>query len=218
MTPPSRAGIPKWWDAPTVGWRVGAWGRWSAPRPGMVRVLACRKELQSDVDEAIAARSSGAPNAVRRLSLRGADLRSRGLACLTGSRHDRRRRRAARASRGRPSGRLQPACNVITGFRPASPSSASTIWRWLHEDATKPRQTCSWIFLRDPRFVEKAGRVLSRRALGVLPLPYQPVSCASAAAACCHPANVCEARRTRSTSASWSSAQPERTDVPGNGC
>ena len=39
-------------------------------------------------------------------------------------------------------------------------ASASTIWRWLHEDAIKPWQTRSWIFPRDPLFAEKAGRVL----------------------------------------------------------
>lgn len=39
-------------------------------------------------------------------------------------------------------------------------ASASTIWRWVHEDAIKPWQTRSWIFPRDPAFAEKAGRVL----------------------------------------------------------
>jgi len=39
-------------------------------------------------------------------------------------------------------------------------ASASTIWRWLHEDAIKPGQTRSWIFPRDPDFAAKAGRAL----------------------------------------------------------
>jgi hypothetical protein len=39
-------------------------------------------------------------------------------------------------------------------------ASASTIWRWLHQDAIKPWQTRSWIFPRDPDFAEKAGRAL----------------------------------------------------------
>ena len=39
-------------------------------------------------------------------------------------------------------------------------ASASTLWRWLHDDAIKPWQTRSWIFPRDPAFAEKAGRVL----------------------------------------------------------
>jgi hypothetical protein len=39
-------------------------------------------------------------------------------------------------------------------------ASASTIWRWLAEDAIKPWQVRSWIFRRDPDFREKAGRVL----------------------------------------------------------
>jgi DDE superfamily endonuclease len=44
--------------------------------------------------------------------------------------------------------------------RGVSEASASTIWRWLHEDAIKPWQTRSWIFPRDPDFAEKAARVL----------------------------------------------------------
>jgi hypothetical protein len=44
--------------------------------------------------------------------------------------------------------------------RGVTAASASTIWRWLHEDAIKPWQTRSWIFPRDPEFAEKAGRVL----------------------------------------------------------
>jgi DDE superfamily endonuclease len=44
--------------------------------------------------------------------------------------------------------------------RGVTDASATTIWRWLHEDAIKPWQTRSWIFPRDPAFAEKAGRVL----------------------------------------------------------
>jgi hypothetical protein len=39
-------------------------------------------------------------------------------------------------------------------------ASASTIARWLREDALKPWQYRSWIFPQDPDFLEKAGRVL----------------------------------------------------------
>ncbi len=39
-------------------------------------------------------------------------------------------------------------------------ASASTIARWLAEDAIRPWQHRSWIFPRDPRFAEKAGPVL----------------------------------------------------------
>jgi hypothetical protein len=39
-------------------------------------------------------------------------------------------------------------------------ASASTIGRWLAEDAIKPSRYRSWIFPRDPDFLEKAGRVL----------------------------------------------------------
>ena len=38
--------------------------------------------------------------------------------------------------------------------------SASTVRRWLAEDAIKPWQHRSWIFPRDPSFATKAGRVL----------------------------------------------------------
>jgi len=38
--------------------------------------------------------------------------------------------------------------------------SGRTVWRWLDADAIKPWRYRSWIFPRDPRFAEKAGRVL----------------------------------------------------------
>jgi hypothetical protein len=38
--------------------------------------------------------------------------------------------------------------------------SHTTVWRWLSEDAIRPWNYRSWIFPRDPRFAEKAGRVL----------------------------------------------------------
>jgi hypothetical protein len=44
--------------------------------------------------------------------------------------------------------------------RGVTDASASTIWRWLHEDAIKPWQVRSWIFPRDPNFAERAGRAL----------------------------------------------------------
>lgn len=38
--------------------------------------------------------------------------------------------------------------------------SATTVWRCLHRDAIKPWKYRSWLFPRDPLFVEKAARVL----------------------------------------------------------
>jgi len=38
--------------------------------------------------------------------------------------------------------------------------SDSSVWRWLHEDAIRPWFHRSWIYPRDPKFIEKAGRVL----------------------------------------------------------
>ena len=36
----------------------------------------------------------------------------------------------------------------------------TTLWRWLSEDAIRPWYHRTWIFPRDPRFAEKAGRIL----------------------------------------------------------
>lgn len=44
--------------------------------------------------------------------------------------------------------------------RGVSEASASTIGRWLAEDAIRPWRQRSWIFPRDPDFLEKAGLVL----------------------------------------------------------
>jgi hypothetical protein len=60
-------------------------------------------------------------------------------------------------------------------------ASASTIARWLAEDAIRPWQQRSWIFPRDPRFLEKAGPVLDlyqRRWRGELLHPGDFVICA----------------------------------------
>jgi DDE superfamily endonuclease len=65
--------------------------------------------------------------------------------------------------------------------RGLSEASASTIWRWLHDDALKPWQQRSWLFVRDPEFAEKAGRVLDlyqRRFEGRRLRPNEYVVCA----------------------------------------
>ena len=41
-----------------------------------------------------------------------------------------------------------------------SDASASTIGRWLAQDAIKPWQQRSWIFPRDPNFLKRAGPIL----------------------------------------------------------
>ncbi|MGI8307543.1 IS630 family transposase [Saccharopolyspora hattusasensis] len=50
--------------------------------------------------------------------------------------------------------------------------SASTVRRWLADDALKPWQCRSWIFIRDPDFRAKAGRVMDlyARTWGGVPL------------------------------------------------
>ncbi len=65
--------------------------------------------------------------------------------------------------------------------RAVSEASASTIGRWLAEDAIRPWQQRSWIFPRDPDFLEKAGRVLDLyqgRWQGKLLEPGEMVICA----------------------------------------
>jgi hypothetical protein len=65
--------------------------------------------------------------------------------------------------------------------RGLSEASASTIWRWLHDDALKPWQQRSWIFVRDPDFACKAGPVLDlyqRRFEGRRLRPDEYVICA----------------------------------------
>jgi hypothetical protein len=67
--------------------------------------------------------------------------------------------------------------------RGVSGASASTIGRWLAEDAIRPWQYRSWIFPRDPDFLEKAGRVLDLyqgRYEGKLLEPGDMVICADA--------------------------------------
>jgi hypothetical protein len=64
-----------------------------------------------------------------------------------------------------------------------SEASASTIGRWLSEDAIKPWQQRSWIFPRDPDFLQQAGPVLdlyAGRWEGKLLEPGDMVICADA--------------------------------------
>jgi len=65
--------------------------------------------------------------------------------------------------------------------RGVSEASASTIARWLAEDAIKPWRYRSWIFPTDPDFLAKAGRVLDLyqgRWQGKLLHPGDSVICA----------------------------------------
>jgi len=65
--------------------------------------------------------------------------------------------------------------------RGVTDASAATIARWLAEDALKPWQHRSWVFPRDPRFLERAGPVLDlyqRRWEGRLLHPGEFVICA----------------------------------------
>ena len=65
------------------------------------------------------------------------------------------------ATHGLPLGRFsRTELHRLVVERGLSEASASTIWRWLHDDALKPWQQLSWISVRDPRFAEQASRVL----------------------------------------------------------
>jgi hypothetical protein len=65
------------------------------------------------------------------------------------------------ATHGLPLGRFtRSELHRLVVERGVTDASASTIWRWLHGDALKPWQQRSWIFVRDPAFRERAGRVL----------------------------------------------------------
>jgi hypothetical protein len=86
------------------------------------------------------------------------------------------------ATRGLPLSRFsRTELHRLVVERGLSEASASTIWRWLHDDALKPWQQRSWIFIRDPAFAEKAGRVLDlyqRRFEGRRLRPDEYVICA----------------------------------------
>jgi hypothetical protein len=86
------------------------------------------------------------------------------------------------ATHGLPLGRFsRTELHRLVLERGLSEASASTIWRWLHDDALKPWQQRSWIFVRDPRFAEKAGPVLDlyqRRFQGRRLCPDEYVICA----------------------------------------
>ena len=86
------------------------------------------------------------------------------------------------ATHGLPLGRFtRTELHRLVVERGVTDASASTIWRWLHDDALKPWQQRSWIFVRDPRFRERAGRVLDlyqRRFEGSRLRPDELVICA----------------------------------------
>ena len=86
------------------------------------------------------------------------------------------------ATHGLPLGRFsRTELHRLVVERGLTDASASTIWRWLHDDALKPWQQRSWIFIRDPCFAEKAGRVLDlyqRRFEGRRLRPDELVVCA----------------------------------------
>jgi hypothetical protein len=81
--------------------------------------------------------------------------------------------------RGEPLSRYSTAelARLIAAHPDAPPMSRSTIWRLLDRDALKPWRYRSWLFPRDPRFAEKAGRVLDLYAGYWEGEPLQPEDC-----------------------------------------
>jgi len=55
---------------------------------------------------------------------------------------------------------LPEICREATQRGLVASLGATTLWRWLSEDAIRPWQHRSWIFPRDPAFEQKAGRIL----------------------------------------------------------
>ncbi|MCT9112925.1 hypothetical protein N4G69_46615 [Streptomyces mirabilis] len=64
------------------------------------------------------------------------------------------------ATGGLPRPRRPQAVRPVVGRSIAGAISLSTVRRWLKQDALKPWQYQSWIFVRDPAFRPKAARVL----------------------------------------------------------
>jgi Winged helix-turn helix len=120
----------------------------------------------------IARRLETAPRVVNRWRKRFFEVR---LAGLEDRERGGRPRRFPPGAGGRAEGTGLSSCRDLRPFsqpfsrtelhrlvveRGLSEASASTIRRWLHDDALKPWQQRSWIFVRDPDFALGAGRVL----------------------------------------------------------
>ncbi|MBY0307246.1 MAG: hypothetical protein K2Q09_00745 [Phycisphaerales bacterium] len=62
------------------------------------------------------------------------------------------------ATHGLPLGRFTRAeLHRLVIERGVTEASATTIWRWLSEDAIKPWQVRSWLFVRDPASPQRPG-------------------------------------------------------------
>jgi Winged helix-turn helix len=115
---------------------------------------------------------------------------------------------------------------IIRGITAAV--SATTVGRWLAEDAIKPWQHRSWIFIRDPDFHAKASRVLdlyAHRWQGHPLGPDEYVLCTeektSIQARCrCHPTlppgtpAACGSTTTTTAAARWSTWPPTTPAAP----
>ncbi len=66
------------------------------------------------------------------------------------------------AQQGKPLSRfsLAEVCTWLVEEQVVAGISIATVWRWLHQDALRPWYYRSWLFPRDPRFLEKASLVV----------------------------------------------------------
>ena len=83
--------------------------------------------------------------------------------------------------------------------------SGATLWRWLSRDALRPWRFRSWIFPRDPAFVEKAGRILDLYAGLWEGAPLAPTDCV----VCADEKTSIQARRRRHASLPPASHRPQ---------
>lgn len=84
----------------------------------------------------------------------------------------------------------------------------STLWRWLSEDAIRPWRHRSWIFPRDPEFVQKAGRVLDLYEGFWEGIPLRPGDCVLSA----DEKTSIQARKRRHATAPPAAGEPMRVE------
>ena len=83
--------------------------------------------------------------------------------------------------------------------------SGATLWRWLSRDALRPWRLRSWIFPRDPAFVEKAGRILDLYEGLWAGVPLAPTDCVL----CADEKTSIQARQRRHASLPPASHRPQ---------
>ena len=134
------------------------------------RIVLYAAEGMADTE--IAARSDTSPGLVGRWRRRFAEQRLDGLKDQPRAGRPRRfppeQVAAGEGGRVRAAGRVglplgrfsRTELNRLAIELAVTEASASTVWRWLHEDAMKPWEQQCWIYRRDPELPVTAGRAL----------------------------------------------------------